>query len=88
MSTLLRSLSSLKWKKKEGQWTTWQSKAKHLALATTVYYNWKAMNISIFESFKPQVDSILKRIKTPVYKFMFALYSYILIQFESLTVGP
>lgn len=74
MSTLL---SSLKWMKEEGGERVGKVKLKRIALATTVYYIWMAMNMNIFQGLKPQVDFIVRRIKTQVYKV--TLYSYILI---------
>ncbi|XP_022860183.1 uncharacterized protein LOC111380779 [Olea europaea var. sylvestris] len=55
MSTLL---SSLKWMKKEARGKSWPSRAKRIALATTVYYIWMERNKCIFEGIKPQVESI------------------------------
>lgn len=36
--------STLKWIKNEGRRTTWQSKARRVALANTIYHIWIACN--------------------------------------------
>lgn len=83
MSTLA---IALKWMKKENRGTSWLSKAKRVALASTVYYIWLTRNRMIFEDLLANLDSIAKRIKTHVYKVMFTLYPDVLIIFESLAM--
>ncbi|XP_022853426.1 uncharacterized protein LOC111374897 [Olea europaea var. sylvestris] len=56
--------SALKWIKKEVQWTTWHSKAKWIALASTIYHLWMACNRDIFEDLTPNVEGIVRKIKT------------------------
>lgn len=79
--------SALKWIKKEGHGTSWQCKAKKIALASTVYHIWTARNRLIFEDLRPNPDSIVIRIKTQVYKVMFSLYPHVLNHYESLALG-
>ena len=81
MSTLC---SALKYLKKEARGTTWHSKVKKVALATTIYQIWTARNRRLFEGLKPTPASVIRQIKTQVYKLMFSLYPNVLIQFESL----
>ncbi|XP_022878613.1 uncharacterized protein LOC111396409 [Olea europaea var. sylvestris] len=50
--------SALKWMKKEARGTSWQSKSKSIALASTVYHIWMARNRKVFEEPSPHVDSI------------------------------
>lgn len=79
--------STLKWMKKEAQGTSWQSKAKKIALAHTVYQTQMTRNRKIFEDLKSHIDSIVKLIKTHVYKIMFSFNYNILIHFKSLTLS-
>ncbi|KAI3463758.1 hypothetical protein Pfo_020421 [Paulownia fortunei] len=57
--------SALKYLKKEARGTTWHNKVKKVGLATT--------------GLKPHPASIIRQIKTQVYKLMFSLYPNILI---------
>ncbi|XP_022897681.1 uncharacterized protein LOC111411376 [Olea europaea var. sylvestris] len=61
MSTLA---SALKWLKKETRVTSWLSMAKRIALASTVYYIWLTCNRKIFEDLSPNLDCVVRRIKT------------------------
>ncbi|XP_022855080.1 uncharacterized protein LOC111376355, partial [Olea europaea var. sylvestris] len=77
---------ALKWLKKEARGTSWLSKAKRVALATKVYYIWLTRNRKLFEDLSYDLDSIVRRIKTHVYKVMFTLYPDVLILYESLAM--
>ncbi|XP_022860943.1 uncharacterized protein LOC111381398 [Olea europaea var. sylvestris] len=87
---ITRSMSTLaialKWMKKENRGTSWLTKTKRVALASTVYYIWLTRNRKIFEDLPADLDSIARRIKTHVYKVMFTLYPDILILYESLAM--
>lgn len=78
--------SSLKWLKKEARGTGWQSRAKRMAFASTVYHIWATRNRLIFEDTRTTVDELIFTIKTNVYKAMFTLYPSVLIEFERLAV--
>jgi len=78
--------STVKWLRKEGRGSSWQSKAKQVAFACSVYYIWSARNRLIFEGQSILVDSIISRIKTQVYRIIFSMYPYVLSHFESLTM--
>ena len=52
-----------------------------MALTATVYHIWVIRNLVIFENVKPYVGSIIYRIKTFVYRVIFALYPYVLVQY-------
>lgn len=78
--------SALKWMKKEARGTTWHSKAKRIALASTVYYIWMARNRMIFENLRPHVESIVRRIKTHIYKVIFSLYPHVSTQYETMAI--
>ena len=86
-----RRLSSLdrvlRWLKKVAKGSTWQCIVKHMALGSTVYYLWEACKRLVFEDSQPIVECIIRRIKTCVYKTIFTLYPYVLVQFESLAMG-
>ncbi|XP_022870493.1 uncharacterized protein LOC111389759 [Olea europaea var. sylvestris] len=60
--------------------------AKRVAFSSTVYYIWLMRKRKIFEDLSPDLDSIVRLIKTHVYKVMFTLYPDVLIHFESLAV--
>ncbi|XP_022895208.1 uncharacterized protein LOC111409387 [Olea europaea var. sylvestris] len=87
---ITRSMSTLaialKWMKKENRGTSWLTKTKRVALASTVYYIWLTRNRMIFEDLPADLDSIARRIKTHVYKVMFTLYPDVLILYESLAM--
>jgi len=84
MSTLA---SAIKWLRKEARGSSWQCKAKRVALACTVYYIWTARNRQIFEGQRPLVDSIISRVKAQVYRIIFSMYPYVVTHFESLARG-
>jgi len=79
--------SALKWIRGQARGASWQSKAKQIALAATIYHIWQARNRMIFEDLRACKDSIINRIKTFVYRIMFSMYPYVLIQFESIVMG-
>ncbi|XP_022853499.1 uncharacterized protein LOC111374969 [Olea europaea var. sylvestris] len=81
MTTLV---SALKWLKKEAHGTSWLSKVKRIALASTVYYIWLTWNRKIFEDLSTNLDCIVRQIKTHVYKVMFTSYPDVLIHFEAI----
>lgn len=56
--------SAMKWIKKESGGTTSHSKAKCVALVTTIYHIWTTKNRLIFENLRSHDDSIIRQIKT------------------------
>ncbi|XP_052203952.1 uncharacterized protein LOC127809227 [Diospyros lotus] len=88
LSRLMSTIpSALKWLKKEARGSSWQAKVKRSALACTVYYLCNTRNRKIFEDNMPCIDSVIRRIKTQVYRVIFTLYPHVLIQFEALSMG-
>ena len=87
---LSRSMSSLpsalKWLKKETRGNSWFSKFKRIAFSSTVYQIWTARNRFIFEGLPAIAECIIHRIKTSVYRAMFALYPQALVQLEALAI--
>ena len=85
---LSRSISTvanaLKWLKKEARGSPWPSKLKRVGLDSTIYFLWNAHNGLIFEGITSNKETIIRRIKTYVYKVM---YPYVLVYFESLALG-
>ncbi|XP_052177540.1 uncharacterized protein LOC127791595 [Diospyros lotus] len=75
--------SALKWLKKKAR----EAKVKRIALACTVYYLWNIRNRKIFEDHRPCIDTVIRKIKTQVYKDTFSLYPHVLIYFEALFLG-
>lgn len=85
VSRLLSSIhSGLKWISREARGKSWRSAVKRIGLAATVYYIWSARNRMVFENLKPSSESIIHRIKTFVYRTIFSMYPYVIIQNESL----
>ncbi|KAK4400029.1 hypothetical protein Sango_1109000 [Sesamum angolense] len=70
MSTLL---SAVKWLKKGKTGSSVQNKARHLALACTVYSLWRHRNEIIFEGKAPNPDGLVISIKITVYRLILTL---------------
>lgn len=64
--------SALKWMKNKGRENTWQSKAKRVVLANTIYHIWTSRNKLFFEDLEMRSESIVRWIKTHVYKVIFS----------------
>ncbi|XP_052198247.1 uncharacterized protein LOC127805524 [Diospyros lotus] len=79
--------STLKWIKREARGASWQGKAKRIALAAMIYHIWQAWNRKVFEDLRACGDNIINRIKTLVYRIMFCMYPYVLIQYEAIAMG-
>ncbi|KAL0329453.1 UNVERIFIED_CONTAM: hypothetical protein Sradi_4932000 [Sesamum radiatum] len=71
MSTLL---SAVKWLKKGKTGSSVQNKARHLALACTVYSLWRHRNEIIFEGKAPNPDGLVISIKITVYRLILTLF--------------
>ena len=65
---------------------SWFSKFKRIAFSSTVYHIWTARNRFIFEGLPAIAECIIHRIKTSVYRAMFALYPQALVQLEALAI--
>ncbi|KAL3628266.1 hypothetical protein CASFOL_027312 [Castilleja foliolosa] len=66
--------SALKWIKKEARGTSTLSKAKRIALASTVYHIWNARNRMCFEDEVPNLVGYCVKIKSHVYSVIYTLY--------------
>ncbi|KAL0305148.1 UNVERIFIED_CONTAM: hypothetical protein Scaly_2995400 [Sesamum calycinum] len=73
MSTLL---SAVKWLKKGKTGSSVQNKARHLALACTVYSLWRHRNEIIFEGKAPNPDGLVISIKITVYRLILTLFPH------------
>ncbi|CAH2936087.1 MAG: hypothetical protein CPSOU_6785 [uncultured Paraburkholderia sp.] len=60
--------------KRHARGTTWPSRKRRIAFACTIYYIWLTRNRLYFEHLQPNVDDIVMRIKTQVYKIGYHLY--------------
>ncbi|KAK4397985.1 hypothetical protein Sango_1274000 [Sesamum angolense] len=73
MSTLL---SAVKWLKKGKTGSSVHNKARHLALACTVYNLWRHRNKIIFEGKAPNPDGLVISIKITVYRLILTLFPH------------
>ncbi|KAL0364665.1 UNVERIFIED_CONTAM: hypothetical protein Sangu_0564100 [Sesamum angustifolium] len=73
MSTLL---SAVKWLKKGKTGSSVQNKARHLALACTVYSLWRHRNEIIFEGKAPNPYGLVISIKITVYRLILTLFPH------------
>ncbi|KAK4348291.1 hypothetical protein RND71_034630 [Anisodus tanguticus] len=64
--------SALKYIRKEGRGTGWQAKAKRVALANTIYAIWNERNKTIFEGTRFDKEAVCFKIKTNIFKILFA----------------
>ncbi|KAL0423087.1 UNVERIFIED_CONTAM: Retrovirus-related Pol polyprotein from type-2 retrotransposable element R2DM [Sesamum radiatum] len=71
MSTLL---SAVKWLRKGKIGSSVQNKARHLALACTVYSLWRHRNEIIFEGKAPNPNGLVISIKITVYRLILTLF--------------
>ena len=71
MTTLLATVKHMK---REARGTTWLSRRRRLALSCTVYYIWITRNRLLFEHLYPNIQDIVYRIKTHVYRVGYSLY--------------
>ncbi|KAL0362182.1 UNVERIFIED_CONTAM: hypothetical protein Scaly_1173400 [Sesamum calycinum] len=67
-------LSAVKWLKKGKTGSSVQNKARHLALACTVYSLWRHRNEIIFEGKAPNPDGLVISIKITVYRLILTLF--------------
>ncbi|KAL0336501.1 UNVERIFIED_CONTAM: Retrovirus-related Pol polyprotein from type-2 retrotransposable element R2DM [Sesamum radiatum] len=68
--------SAVKCLKKEKTGSSVQNKARHLALACTVYSLWRHRNEIIFEGKAPNPDGLVISIKITVYKLILTLFAH------------
>lgn len=72
--------ASLRWLVWKVRGTQWRSRLKRVSFAATVYYIWLIRNRCRFEGFVWDLDFILHRIRSQVYRCMFSLYPSDLIR--------
>lgn len=75
MSTLA---SAAKWIKKDVKGSSWQSKAKRVAFASSVYHIWLARNKRIFEGATPSVSGLIHQIKTHVFRTIYGHFPHLM----------
>ncbi|KAL2224528.1 UNVERIFIED_CONTAM: hypothetical protein Sindi_3110300 [Sesamum indicum] len=73
MSTLQ---SATKWLKKEKIGSSVQNKARHLALACTVYTLWRHRNEVIFEGSTPCPEGLIRFVKVTLYRVLWTLFPH------------
>ncbi|KAK4357581.1 hypothetical protein RND71_023191 [Anisodus tanguticus] len=79
--------NALKYIRKEGRGTGWQAKAKRPALDNTIYTIWNERNKTIFEGTRFDKDAIIFKIKTSIFKVLFALFPHFVDKFVTLGTG-
>ncbi|KAL2230016.1 UNVERIFIED_CONTAM: hypothetical protein Sindi_1596000 [Sesamum indicum] len=73
MSTLQ---SAVKWLKKEKTGSSVQNKARHLALACTVYTLWRQRNEVIFEGSTACPERLINLVKVTLYRVLWTLFPH------------
>ena len=71
MTTLL---TSMKWLKREHRGASVLVKARTLAFVSTVYLLWKARNFVILEGEQVDVEELVAKIKTFLYRFLYMIF--------------
>ncbi|XP_011093972.1 uncharacterized protein LOC105173792 [Sesamum indicum] len=68
--------SAVKWLKKEKTGSSVQNKARHLALACTVYTLWKHRNEVIFEGSTACPERLINLVKVTLYRVLWTLFPH------------